>query len=678
MTDLARLVTRLEAETSKYQSELERARVGLRRYERDTNETARNIGKAAGVMLAAGATAAAAMVKSAIDAQDELSKLSRSTGVSVEALSELQYVAKMSGVDDLGQSLNKLNKSIGDAATGSKEQIDAFSALGVSVVDSNGKLRDTESVLNDVADAFAKYADGPAKASIAMNLFGKSGADLISFLDDGSEGLRKGREEAAKFGLTVRNDAAKSAEQFNDDLSRLQSVTTGVANQVAQGLTPTLSDLTDQMVAWASESENVERLTRSVDVAVKGFLVTAIGLKSIAMTIGTSFGAIAAAFSRLEDGVSNIDYFIPGVALFKYAMNVGDAYQVLSGAYTDMRDSVSNDIEAILNIINAGQKKIADAAAPETPKNGGQDKPQLKLPNTAGASDAKRINDLSAELSLLNRQLELMSSGMDAATASEQAQMEAASGTQLAILQTRSEIEKLTDSQSKRLAAEQELIQQADSLKTSLMTPNEQYERQIALIDTLYNGKYIDAETRTRALVAASDDLYRALDSQDKAFESASSELNTYADEAARNIQSAFADFLFDPFDQGLKGMLEGFAQTIQRMIAEAASAAILKQIFGTGGIEGAIGGAIGSIFGGGVTTHADGSDIQPGWNLLGERGPELVYSGSRASVYDAEETSAMRGSKTVNQTFYVSTPDPNAFRSSERQILRRARGALA
>ena len=58
-------------------------------------------------------------------------------------------------------------------------------------------------------------------------------------------------------------------------------------------------------------------------------------------------------------------------------------------------------------------------------------------------------------------------------------------------------------------------------------------------------------------------------------------DLNAFSEQAARNIQSSFADFLFDPFSQGLDGMAVGFAKTIQCMVAEAASAQILGSLFG-------------------------------------------------------------------------------------------------
>src|SRR5690606_22651455 len=55
--------------------------------------------------------------------------------------------------------------------------------------------------------------------------------------------------------------------------------------------------------------------------------------------------------------------------------------------------------------------------------------------------------------------------------------------------------------------------------------------------------------------------------------------MTVYAEQAGRNMQSHFADFLFDPFQDGLRGMVRGFADAIRRMVAEAASAEIFKML---------------------------------------------------------------------------------------------------
>lgn len=125
------------------------------------------------------------------------------------------------------------------------------------------------------------------------------------------------------------------------------------------------------------------------------------------------------------------------------------------------------------------------------------------------------------------------------------------------------------------------------------------------------------------------------------------SEFSAYADQAARNMQDAFADFLFDPFQDGLKGMLKGFLDVIRRMVAEQAAAKIFGSKSSGGlGLGGLITGAIGALFGGGGKTpsgggisnfsgpRALGGPVDMGRSyLVGERGPELFTPGRSGMI---------------------------------------------
>ena len=75
--------------------------------------------------------------------------------------------------------------------------------------------------------------------------------------------------------------------------------------------------------------------------------------------------------------------------------------------------------------------------------------------------------------------------------------------------------------------------------------------------------------------------LYSGLDTLQAKGQETTSLLGEYGAQAARNMQTAFADFLFDPFSDGLDGMLKGFLKTLQRMAAEAAASQIF-QLIGT------------------------------------------------------------------------------------------------
>lgn len=118
-------------------------------------------------------------------------------------------------------------------------------------------------------------------------------------------------------------------------------------------------------------------------------------------------------------------------------------------------------------------------------------------------------------------------------------------------------------------------------------------------------------------------------------FEKTGNAISVYAEQAARNMQSAFADFLFDPFKDGLKGMLNGFVQILRRMAAEALAARIFEAIGDWGTANKGAGGGLGAIatfasfFGGG---RAAGGPVAPGMMYeVNERGdPEMLSSGGR------------------------------------------------
>ena len=71
--------------------------------------------------------------------------------------------------------------------------------------------------------------------------------------------------------------------------------------------------------------------------------------------------------------------------------------------------------------------------------------------------------------------------------------------------------------------------------------------------------------------------------------------MDAFAKSAAENIQSAFAEFLFDPFANGTKSMLQSFGETVRRMIANAAAADLGRRLFGDLGGKGGLGGVVGA-----------------------------------------------------------------------------------
>ncbi|MGH8586802.1 MAG: phage tail tape measure protein, partial [Gammaproteobacteria bacterium] len=203
-------------------------------------------GRLGGILtgLGAGLSVAsfAAMIKGSIDAADELNKLSQKIGISVEALSTLRFAAELSDVslDTLQTGIKKLSQGITEASTGTGKAAEVFQALGISVTDANGAIVPTEKILFEVAQVFAGLEDGAVKSALAVELFGRSGLDLIPFLNQGADGIAQLTQEAERLGLKLTTETARAAEQFNDNLTALKFSTSTLGIALAGEMLPEL------------------------------------------------------------------------------------------------------------------------------------------------------------------------------------------------------------------------------------------------------------------------------------------------------------------------------------------------------------------------------------------------------------------------------------------------------
>src|SRR5690606_17137999 len=129
---------------------------------------------AIGAGLAAAGVIAARSIKNAIDNADELSKAAQRVGASSEAFSRLAYAGDLADVaiSDLQSSMGRLIKAMGDAQSPTSTQARIFGALGISVTDATGKMRDATDVMADFADAFQAQRGSPEVIAAGMEIFG--------------------------------------------------------------------------------------------------------------------------------------------------------------------------------------------------------------------------------------------------------------------------------------------------------------------------------------------------------------------------------------------------------------------------------------------------------------------------------------------------------------------------
>ena len=246
---------------------------------------------------AVAAAFSAASIKSVIDTGDAFAKLAQKSGVAVEALRELNYAGSLSDVstEALGTSLRKLSQNMAAAAGGGKEQAAAFKAVGVEVKGLDGSLKGADTVLKEVAAKFANFKDGPEKAALAIELFGKQGADLIPLLNSGATGLAQMAQEANDLGVVFGDKLAKSAEAFNDNLTRIRSSAEGAKIAIANELLPTLNLLAEAFLKAKKEGSGFGNfIGGALRTVIEGAAILYSEVEFELKGVGRAIGAIGA------------------------------------------------------------------------------------------------------------------------------------------------------------------------------------------------------------------------------------------------------------------------------------------------------------------------------------------------------------------------------------------------
>jgi hypothetical protein len=188
--------------------------------------------------LIAGAFSVAAIkgaVSSYIDFTGRITDLSAKTGIGAEALQRLKYAAEQNGgsLEQVTGAVTKLGQKL---AGDDKSAVGALNALGLSI--DGIRSASPDHAFTTIADAIAKIPDPMAQSKLAMDLFGKSGADLLPMMKGN---LSETAAEAERLGIVMSQDAVDAGDKFGDSMHALGLVGQSVMMQVLQPMIQTLT-----------------------------------------------------------------------------------------------------------------------------------------------------------------------------------------------------------------------------------------------------------------------------------------------------------------------------------------------------------------------------------------------------------------------------------------------------
>jgi hypothetical protein len=608
----------------------------------------------AGIAAFAAAAAAglALLVTSAVDAQDDLNDLSKSTALSVEMLSGLGFAAKTSGsdLDSLAKSINKLQVNIA-------KDPEKYRALGITATDGYEAFK-------QLSDIFVAIEEPEKRAAVAAEALGKAWAGAAPSLAGGSEGLdalvARGTELSG-----VTTDSALAAADLNGKLDELKAAAAGFGVQLANALVPILSEVASGLVSASDKSSqaaggfslfaealrativlagNVNYVLNTLGITIAG---TAAQLSALARLDFTAFSGVREAFS--DDLIKNRAAFdawekrlmIAGTQTFTDYSNEGRGRGI--AAVKPKPPSAT----AINNFIGTGDK-------PARGKGGGS-----KSAATGSFQDYDAI--LVERVSRAIEQTDIIKAAELASTLAKLDQL-AAAGLDPALVQA------VRDDLTGATKAAADEVKRLNDLLEAM--PSAQLEKvrddMVFLTAALASGK-IAEEQYLEAVTAR-------LNGQSDSLKTTLSSLDQFAVEAAKNIQDAFADFLFDPFKNGAEGMLQSFGNVIRRMIANAVAADLGKRLFGDIGAGNGVGGLVGD--GLSWLKGAIGGSFASGIDYVPRDMIAQIHKGEKI-VPAAQNTGADGSPIIVNQHFHGNQTAPDVRRAAG-QGAREAMAALA
>ncbi|MCQ8279924.1 phage tail tape measure protein [Acetobacteraceae bacterium KSS8] len=199
------------------------------------------------------------LTREAAEARTQMSAMAEEIGITTEALEGLRLAARETDVpiESMQTGMVKLQRVMVDAASGkNKQAAEIFARMGISLRDSHGHMRNVNDVLPLVAESLKRTEDTTLRNAVAMQLFGRSGAELIPFLKLGKEGLERLSQTSERLSAHFSREDTENVEAYKNSWIELDAAFEGLKDTITADLAPILTPIVDDMRDWISANRD--------------------------------------------------------------------------------------------------------------------------------------------------------------------------------------------------------------------------------------------------------------------------------------------------------------------------------------------------------------------------------------------------------------------------------------
>ncbi len=230
---------------------------GIATFGSDFRHSLNHLAKEWGGAFAVGGVIAG--IEKILDKFDQLKDKADSLDVGTDFLQGMQHISSrdaVGGVESFNRAIAELSVRLGAAKDGSKEAIDKFEKLGISMSQIAGSS--AEEMFYLIADSISRIPDPAMRTAAAFDILGKSGKGMAGIMSQGSDALRKMVDETSK----LDSDSVKALAEAKDRLEDLGNTATVVggkivslfAHEIPKALGEMSVGLDNIRKSWAEES----------------------------------------------------------------------------------------------------------------------------------------------------------------------------------------------------------------------------------------------------------------------------------------------------------------------------------------------------------------------------------------------------------------------------------------
>jgi hypothetical protein len=222
------------------------------------------------IVGALGVAGLGAMTKELLSSGDALAKTSAKLGLSTDALQKYRFAAEQSGIQTrtFDIALQRMTRRVAEARQGSGEAKKALEEMGISLSDSGGKAKSTETIFGEVADKMQGMESQSDKVRLAFKLFDAEGVSLVNMMQQGSGAIQEMGDELESVGGILNSETLASFEQFNDLTNKIWVALRGAFAKILAGIIP---QITSMGVAFDGFGDVAKKVAEVIATVVRIF-----------------------------------------------------------------------------------------------------------------------------------------------------------------------------------------------------------------------------------------------------------------------------------------------------------------------------------------------------------------------------------------------------------------------